>query len=97
MDIKKLNGEISNAKYNYQKALSDGFTITRSRESLRNVLENSLDEILEALAFAENAEEKTQLLEVELADAERELDEKDDEIKGLKKQLEAKEKPKSGK
>lgn len=93
MDAKKLLENIKDAKFSLDIAKSQGNLVNRKRESLRNVLENNLVEIIEAVEFASKAEDLNRVLETEISDADRELKEKDDEIRALKAQLEKKKKP----
>ena len=87
MEIQQLASRLSDAKFELELAHSHGAMVSRKKESLRNVLENNLDEILKALEFAAEADKKIQALEAEVVDADSELDEKDDEIRQLKEQL----------
>ena len=84
MTYKELYEKIRDYAFTARKNIENGILVTRQVETMKNVLYNNLEDIEAALKFAAEAEEKMLLLETELDDAERELDEKDDEIKKLK-------------
>ena len=82
--MKELYEKIRDAAFEFRKALSNGIMVNRHIERIKNILYNNLDGIEEALKFAADAESKLKVCEVELADAERELDEKTKELEDLK-------------
>lgn len=88
MEIMELKNVLAEARTKYENAKGSGNMIARQRESLRNVLENRLEDILEAVDLAANAEKKIAMLSTEVVDCDRELDEKDAEIKELKEIIE---------
>lgn len=87
MEIMELKNVLTEARTKYENAKGSGNMIARQRESLRNVLENRLEDILEAVDLAANAEKKIMMLSTEVRDSDRELDEKDAEIKELKERI----------
>lgn len=88
MEIQQLASKLSDAQFELKVAIAHGAKINQAKESLRNVLQNNIDEILKALDFAAKAEQQIKVLEVEIANADSELDEKDDEIANLKAEIE---------
>lgn len=84
MTYKELYEKIRDVAFTARKNIQNGIMVTRQVETVKNVMYNNLGDIEAALKFAAEAEEKMMLLETELDDAEKELDEKDDEIKRLK-------------
>lgn len=83
MDIKALYQKISEQNFRLRRVLGNTNAPGAAIEQTKNVLYNNAAAIEEALAYAADAEKKIQILEVELDDAERELDEKDKLIKEL--------------
>ena len=83
MDIKALYDKIHEQAFNLRRGLSNSVNHAAFITQTKNVLYNNLDAIEEALKFAEDAERQIKILEIELNDAERELDEKDQQIKEL--------------
>jgi len=83
MDIKGLYQKISEQNFRLKRVLGNTNAPGATIEQTKNVLYNNAAAIEEALAYAADAEKKMHVLEVELADAERELDEKDKLIKEL--------------
>ena len=83
MDIKVLSEKISEQAFNLRRGLANTVNHAPFVEQTKNVLYNNIDAIDEALKFAADAEQKIKVLELELDDAERELDEKDQQIKEL--------------
>ena len=81
MDIKAIYEKISEQHFRLKRGLANSVNHSLYIEQTKNVLYNNLKEIEEALEYAANAEQKIQILELELNDAERELDEKDKQIK----------------
>lgn len=75
MTRKELYEKIRDNSFNMRKAISNTAVHAPYIERMKNVLYNNLSEIEDALKYASEAEKQIQVLEVELADAERELDE----------------------
>ena len=75
MSRKELYEKIRDNSFNMRKAISNTAVHTPYIERMKNVLYNNLSEIEDALKYAAEAEKQIQVLELELADAERELDE----------------------
>lgn len=88
MNVKELKAKLEEQAFALKKAQSVGMMVNQETDRMRNLLVNNTDEIMEALAFAVEAEEKIERLTVEVASADEELDEKDDEIKQLREELE---------
>ena len=84
MTIKELKQAINEQAFTLKKAKTRGFMVNQETEKMRNLLVNSLDDILAALDVAIGAEEKIARLVVEVESADAELKEKDDEIADLK-------------
>lgn len=94
MDIKALSTKISDYAFSFRKAMANGVMVNRQIESAKNVLYNNFDAIEEALKYAADAEEKIKVLELELNDAEREIDELEKKLKALEpKKTTGKKKP----
>ena len=74
MDIKALSTKISDHAFAFRKAMANGVMVNRQIEATKNILYNNFDEIEEALRYAAEAEGKIKLLDLELNDAELELD-----------------------
>lgn len=85
MNLKELRERIAGQAFTLQKAKTRGFMVNQETERMRNTLMNSVDEIIEALEYAEKAEERITRLTIEVESADAELQEKDDEIAALKK------------
>ena len=83
MDIKKLYEKLSEQQFNMRRGIANSVNHAQFYEQTKNVLLNNFDDIVEALKFAADAEGKMKVLELELNDAERELDEKEAQIKEL--------------
>lgn len=83
MEIKGLYDKLSEQQFNLRRALANTMAHTPHIDQAKNILYNNFDNIVDALKYAVEAEQKIQVLEVELNDAERELDEKDQQIKEL--------------
>lgn len=75
MEIKELYEKIRVAAFNMRKGMSNSNNHASFREQMKNVLFNNLTEIEAALKYATEAADKIKVLELELDDAERELDE----------------------
>ena len=72
---KELYEKIRDVAFTTRRALANTAAPASHIERAKNVLYNNMDAIEDALKYASEAEKQIQLLEVELADAERELDE----------------------
>ena len=83
MEIKGLYDQLSEHQFHLRRALANTVAHTPHIEQAKNILYNNFDNIVDALKYAVEAEEKIKILELELNDAERELDEKDQQIKEL--------------
>ena len=83
-DIKELKSKIAEQAFRLQGAKANGFMINQETERMKNILMNNLDDIVEALKFADEAQDKIDILTADLNDADQELEEKDDEIAALK-------------
>ncbi len=84
MGIKEMVRDVQDQAFRLKNAESTGMLLRDERERMKNVLYNYKEEILEAIAMADEAEEKINILELQLDDADRELKELDEEIKALK-------------
>ena len=84
VNVQELVKTISDHAFRLRRAKNNGTMIRQEQESMKNILMNNVDQILEALSVAAEADEKISLLEMELDDADKELDEKDAEIRALK-------------
>lgn len=84
MDIKKIITEIENQQMKIRKAKATGVNLNNERERMKNILFAHTDEILEALAMADESEEKIKILNLQLDDSERDLSEVEKELKELK-------------
>ena len=84
MTIKELKETLSDQAFALKKAKTRGFMVNQETEKMRNLLVNNLDDIMNALDVAIEAEEKIARLVIEIESADAELAEKDDEIKALK-------------
>lgn len=82
VNVKELIGKLGDQVFAVK--IADGLVKNRERETLKNLLVNNAEQIMEALSLAAEAEEKIALLEQELDDADKELDEKEAEIQSLK-------------
>ena len=85
MNITELKTRISDQAFALNKAKSRGMMVNQETERMRNVLMNSVDEIIEALEYAEKADLRIARLSVEIESADADLAEKDDIIAELKK------------
>ena len=75
MDIKAIYGKISEQNFRLKRVLENSSAPGSTIEQTKNILYNNIDEIEAALKYAAEAEKKIQVLELELSDAEREIDE----------------------
>ena len=90
MNIKELRKTVVDQAFALEKAKVRGVMVNQETERTKNVLMNKLDDIVEALTYAEEAEEKIQRLTVEIEAADEELGELDDKIKELEKKANGK-------
>ena len=74
-EIKSLYEKIRDNSFSMRRGMSNSVAHGPLVERMKNILYNNLPEIEEALKFAADAAQQIEVLEVELADAERELDE----------------------
>ena len=74
-NYQELYEKIRDVAFATRRALGNTAAPMRHVETAKNILYNNMDEIEEALRFAADAEKQIQVLELELADAEREIDE----------------------
>ena len=88
MNVKEVKSKLEEQAFRLKKAQTTGMMVNQETDRMRNLLVNNMDEIMEALAYAVDAEEKLERLTVEITSADEELDEKDDEIKQLREELE---------
>lgn len=84
-NINALYEEIQEAAFNFRKAMSNGIRPQYQVETMKNILFNNLDGIEAALKYASEASTKIVILETELDDAEREIDELTKKTTGKKK------------
>lgn len=75
MDVKVLYEKISEQNFRLKRVLGNTSAPGGMIEQTKNVLYNNIDAIEEALKYASDAEKQIKVLELELSDAERELDE----------------------
>lgn len=75
MNYKELYEKIRDKAFSMRKGIANSMNRVSLIEQMKNILYNNLDAIEEALKYAAYAEDQIKLLELELADAERELDE----------------------
>lgn len=74
MDYKGLYEKIRDMAFNVRKGINNTAVPMRYVEQAKNVLYNNMDDIEAALKYASDAEHQIKVLELELADAEREID-----------------------
>ena len=75
VNYKELYEKVRDVAFSTRRALTNTAAPMSHVERAKNVLYNNMDAIEEALKFASEAQKEIQLLEVELADAEHEIDE----------------------
>ena len=75
MNYSELYEKIRDLVFSTKRALSNSAVPGPHIERAKNVLYNNMEAIESALKYAVDAEKQIQVLEVELADAEREIDE----------------------
>lgn len=75
MEIKELKEKLEEQAFKLNKAKANGMMVAQETERMRNLLVNSYDEIINGLERADRLEREVSVLNMELADAERELDE----------------------
>lgn len=86
MDKKALYEKIRDMALTVRHGVANTAVPLRFVEQAKNILYNNMDEIEEALKYAASAEDEIKLLEIELADAEREIDELTQKTTAKKKQ-----------
>lgn len=74
MEIKGLYEKISEQNFTLKRVLGNSSAPGATIEQTKNILYNNIDAIEEALKYAVEAEKNIQVLEVELQNAEDELD-----------------------
>jgi len=74
MEIKGLYEKISEQNFTLKRVLGNSAAPGAIIEQTKNILYNNIDAIEEALKYAVDAEKNIQVLEVELQNAEDELD-----------------------
>lgn len=84
IDITELRTKLEEQAFRLHSAQSNGIMVNQETERTKNVLLNNLGEIITALKAAEGAAEQINELEAEVASADAELKELDDEIKKLR-------------
>lgn len=89
MDIKALYEKISEQNFRLKRVLGNSVAPGSMIEQTKNILYNNINDIEVALKYASEASKKIEILELELNDAERELD----ELNKAKKKTTAKKKP----
>lgn len=89
IDYQELYEKIRDIAFSTRRALSNTAAPMGHVERAKNMLYNNMDAIEEALKFAAGAQKEIQLLEVELADAEREIDELSSKPKTTRKNKKA--------
>ena len=75
MDVKVLYEKISEQNFRLKRVLGNTSAPGGMIEQTKNVLYTNIDALEEALKYASDAEKQIKVLELELSDAERELDE----------------------
>ena len=83
MDMKQMVKDVQDQAFRLRNAESTGMLVREERERMKNVLFNYKDEILEAIAIADEADEKIKVLELQLDDSDKELAELEKELKAL--------------
>lgn len=74
-DYKELYEKIRDMAFAVRNGIANTAAPMRFVEQAKNVLYNNMDGIEAALKFAADAQDQIKVLELELSDAERELDE----------------------
>jgi len=75
MTMKELYEKVRDNAFDMRRCMSNTTNHAPYIERMKNILFNNLDAIENALKYAADAEKQIKVLELELADAERELDE----------------------
>lgn len=75
MEYQELYEKIRDVAFETRNAVANTAAPGRYVERAKNILYNNMDAIEDALKYAAEASKKIQILELELDDAERELDE----------------------
>jgi len=83
MEIKELREKLSEQAFKLKKARANGTMVMQETERMKNLLVNNCDAIIDVLTRVEKLEQEVAVLNMELDDAERELDEakKDTSVK----------------
>ena len=82
--VTELRDIITTQQFAMNRAIQHGMLVNQEKERMRNVLMNHLDDIVEALQLAAEADKRVERLMAEVASADAELLDKDAEIKALK-------------
>ena len=88
--VTELRDIITTQQFAMNRAIQHGMMVNQEKERMRNVLMNYLDDIVEALQIASEADKRVERLMAEVASADAELLDKDEEIAALKKEIESK-------
>ena len=75
MEIKEMREKVSEQAFKLKKARANGTMVMQETERMKNLLVNNRDAIIDALTRVEKLEQEVAVLNMELDDAERELDE----------------------
>lgn len=75
METKELIEKLNEQEFKLKKARANGVMVMQETERMKNLLVNNCDAIIDVLTRAEKLEQEVAVLNMELDDAERELDE----------------------
>lgn len=84
INIQELLRKIEDQEYKIRSAKVNGFMVDRETEKLKNIIMNNLPDIIGALKMLAEYTERVSELETDLASADAELREMDDELKKLR-------------
>lgn len=87
MTISELKVKLEEARFKMKKARDTGIMVKQQKESLRNVLENYLDEIIAAIESAEAKDKKVAALDAALESSDEELDAAEKKIAELESRI----------
>ena len=74
MEIKELREKLEAQAFRLKKAQASGAMVNQETERMKNVLVNNFEAIIDVISKAEKMEQEIAILNMELDDAERELD-----------------------